>query len=87
MPDICKHTEGLKYAPNQRSDFETQFIQQLIERRHQLNLSQRYVNESIGVAEGLLAKWETGLRSPSGYLLFCWAEALQCRIKVEPNDK
>ena len=87
MPNTCKNIEGLKYAPNQRSNFEADFIKQLIMRRHQLNLSQRFVNESIGVAEGLLAKWETGLRSPSGYLLFCWAEALQCRIKVEPNDK
>jgi len=77
--------EGLKYRPGQRSIFEAEFIQQLIDRREKLGYSQRLLNESIGVAEGLVGKWESGARSPSGYLLFCWAEALKCEVKIHPK--
>jgi hypothetical protein len=65
---------------------------ELIKQREKLSLPQRFVDEYIGVADGLVAKWETGARSPSGFLLFCWAEALNCQIHLvpkegNPNDK
>lgn len=63
--------------------FSCMLISQLTERRHKLGLPQTLVDDRIGVAQGLVAKWETGNRKPTAFNLHCWAESLGCRITLE----
>jgi len=70
---------------------EQEFIHDLIEqfrqRRNQLSIPQTELDDIIGCATGLVAKWETGNRKPTAFNLYCWAEALKCKITVEAiND-
>jgi transcriptional regulator with XRE-family HTH domain len=67
-------------------DFVLNLIKQFIERRHELGLTQTSVNEDIGVATGLVAKWEIGNRKPTLFNAYCWAEALKCEVKLEFKD-
>ena len=72
-------------------DQEKKFIQELIvqfrDRRNQLEIPQTELDDIIGCATGLVAKWETGNRKPTAFNLYCWAEALRCKINVEAiND-
>lgn len=41
------------------------------------------LDEIIGVARGLVSKWEVGIRKPSGYLFCVWAEALDCELELQ----
>jgi|TARA_X000001382_G_scaffold130466_1_gene125421 transcriptional regulator with XRE-family HTH domain len=71
--------------------FDDSFTQELITqfaiRRNQLGLTQRHVDDRIGVASGLVAKWESGNRKPTLFNAHCWAEALGCHVKLEAyND-
>lgn len=63
--------------------FSCMLISQLTERRHKLGLPQTLVDDRIGVAQGLVAKWETGNRKPTAFNLHCWAESLGCKITLE----
>ena len=49
------------------------------------------MDEVLGVAKGLVSKWECGIRKPSGWLFCCWADALDMKITLTPkkvlNDK
>lgn len=70
---------------------EEQWIADLVEqfthRRYELKISQNELDHKIGCATGLVAKWETGNRKPTAFNLYCWAEALKCKINVEAiND-
>ena len=58
----------------------------LIARRHDLGLTQGDVNDRIGVTDALLAKWECGMKRPSGFNLFCWAQALGFRLTLELKE-
>jgi DNA-binding transcriptional regulator YiaG len=60
--------------------FHNQLIPQFVEKRHKLGMSQMDLDEKIGVARGLVSKWEVGIRKPSGYLFCVWAEALGCEM-------
>lgn len=60
-------------------------LPQLIERRHQLSLTQCELEDRIGVTGCLVAKWECGMRTPRAFLLSCWAEALGARLVVVPT--
>jgi len=55
-------------------------------RRYDLGLTQPAVDQMIGVAPGLVAKWEIGNRKPTLFNAYCWAEALDCEIKLETKD-
>lgn len=61
-------------------------IKQLQKRREDLGLAQRDVDDIIDMACGPVAKWETGVRIPNAGSLLKWASALDCVIKVVPND-
>lgn len=69
---------------------EKQFTQDLIKqfqaRRYDLGLTQPDVDQLIGVAPGLVAKWEIGNRKPTLFNAYCWAEALGCSIKLENKE-
>jgi transcriptional regulator with XRE-family HTH domain len=69
--------------------FGQKLIKQMIERREQLGLTHNELEEKIGVADALVAKWEVGIRKPSGFLLFCWADALECDLVLQekPHGK
>tara|TARA_E500000318_G_C3553344_1_gene209973 strand:+ start:472 stop:705 length:234 start_codon:yes stop_codon:yes gene_type:complete len=66
--------------------FTEQLIAQFAKRRYELGLTQVQVDERIGVATGLVAKWESGNRKPTLFNAHCWAEALGCNIKLEAYD-
>jgi len=61
--------------------FET-LITQLVDRRRSLSISQLQLDHIIGTTAGHVAKWESGNRRPTGYLLFCWAQALGLEVKL-----
>ena len=65
------------------SQFTSDLIKQFQLRRYQLGLTQPDVDQKIGVATGLCAKWEMGNRKPTLFNAYCWAEALGCEIKLE----
>ncbi len=70
-------------------NFESSYTQKLIEqfrkRRMLLGVAQTSVDDRIGVAAGLVAKWETGNRKPTSFNLHCWAEALGCKLTLEED--
>ena len=63
--------------------FVSDLIKQFQARRYSLGLTQPAVDQMIGVAPGLVAKWEIGNRKPTLFNAYCWAEALGCEIKLE----
>ena len=65
------------------SEFTSDLIKQFQLRRYQLGLTQPDVDQKIGVATGLCAKWEMGNRKPTLFNAYCWAVALGCEIKLE----
>lgn len=60
-------------------------IQQLIEKRHALNLTQEEVQHRLGVCSNLVGKWECGLRNPRGLELTAWAATLGCNVTIEED--
>ena len=63
--------------------FGEKLIFQMITRRKQFGLTQLEVEERLGVADHLVGNWEAGMRKPSGFLLFCWAETLGCDLVLK----
>ena len=61
-------------------------IRQLKDRRYELGIPQAALDDRIGCATGLVAKWETGNRKPTAFNLYCWAEALGCKSKLEVQN-
>tara|TARA_E500000305_G_scaffold33701_3_gene25662 strand:+ start:25415 stop:25660 length:246 start_codon:yes stop_codon:yes gene_type:complete len=74
---------GKRQNPETVEQFTNALIAQLIERRKELSISQQDLGAKIGVADNLVGKWECGMRLPSGFLLYCWTEALNLRITLE----
>tara|TARA_B100000287_G_C20319201_1_gene657112 strand:- start:210 stop:449 length:240 start_codon:yes stop_codon:yes gene_type:complete len=70
---------------NFESSYIGELIEQFRERRMELGVAQTSVDDKIGVAPGLVAKWETGNRKPTSFNMHCWAEALGCILKLEEN--
>ncbi len=63
--------------------FRHGLIEQLRDRRYSLGIAQTTLDDRIGVAPGLVAKWETGNRKPTAFNLYCWAQALGCKFELE----
>ena len=61
-------------------------VSQLIERRHQLEVSQEELAFRIGCTKSLVCKWEQYKRVPSGFMLGCWVEALGLQISVHEKE-
>lgn len=51
-----------------------------------MGISQLEMDEILGVAKGLVSKWECGIRKPSGWLFCCWAEALNAEIVIKIKE-
>lgn len=62
--------------------FAVDLIEQFRVKRLELGLSQLALDDRIGVASGMVAKWENGFRKPTLWNAFCWAEALGCQLKL-----
>jgi len=63
--------------------FHDQVIPQFVKIRKDMGISQLEMDEILGVAKGLVSKWECGIRKPSGWLFCCWAEALDAEIVIK----
>lgn len=59
----------------------------LRQRRLDRGQTQSDLDADLGVATGLIAKWEGGFRSPTGYNLYCWAQALGCDLVLVPRPE
>ena len=77
-----KNTDGsMEYALGKK--FFADIIPQFVKARNNKGITQANLDDILGVAKGLVSKWEVGIRKPSGYLFCCWADALDCDIKLE----
>ena len=65
--------------------FHNALIPQFVTQRKKLGISQLEMDEIVGVAKGLVSKWDCGVRKPSGYLFCIWAEALGMTITLQPK--
>ena len=64
-----------------------ELIQELVKVRQKTGQSQSELDVVIGCAEGLVSKWECGMRKPGAFLFSCWADALECKIQLTPKKK
>ena len=67
--------------------FHNAIIPQFVAARKKLKISQLEMDEVLGVAKGLVSKWECGMRKPGAFLFSCWADALECKIQLAPKKK
>jgi DNA-binding XRE family transcriptional regulator len=73
-------------ASDQGSLEWTDFLTRLARRRTSLGYSQIALAGKIGVDDHLVAKWECGIRTPEGFLLFCWMQALGLSLAVPGTE-
>jgi transcriptional regulator with XRE-family HTH domain len=66
--------------------FNEKLIQQFKALRIKKGISQQALNDRVGVADNVIAKWENGHRNPTGFNLHCWAEALGARLILEDTN-
>jgi len=57
-------------------------IEQMVDHRSILGISQEELADRIGCASSLIHKWEQHKRVPSGFLFTCWLDALGCEITI-----
>ena len=74
------------YRGKTRGDFLKDVVRVLREERKRQKISQETLNHKLGVADFLVGKWEVGIRSPTAFNLYCWADALGCEITVTKTD-
>jgi transcriptional regulator with XRE-family HTH domain len=63
----------------------TSLVSALVDRRKELGLSQRQLDQMIGVSESMVAKWESGMRFPTTKSLERWASALGFQVQLRPR--
>lgn len=80
-----KNVHTRPVTPEEHS-FYRDLIGQLVERRHELRLSQGELNDMLGMSEAMVAKWEAMHRFPGAFFLMCWAKALGVRFIVQKED-
>ncbi len=74
------------YPFKARSDFLEDIVKLLIKRRLQLRMTQDELNHKLGVADRLVSKWKCGMRTPTSFHLYCWADALKSMMTIVAND-
>ncbi|WP_448191884.1 helix-turn-helix domain-containing protein [Azospirillum sp. sgz301742] len=72
-------------APN-RGHWNAGLKVELVRLRHHRGFTQSDVEELIGVTGCLVGKWEANMRTPGAFLLTCWAEALDAKLRLIPNE-
>ncbi|MFL1013255.1 helix-turn-helix domain-containing protein [Flavisericum labens] len=73
------------YPHKVRKDFLHDVVKQLINQRHLLGVTQDELNHALGVADRLVSHWECGVRSPTAFHLYCWADALNSKLVIVPD--
>lgn len=73
------------YPNKVRNDFLGDVVRQLIKRRKNLGITQDQLNHVLGVADRLVSHWECGVRSPTAFHLYCWADALKSELIIIPK--
>ena len=68
-----------------RSDYLKDVVSVLVSQRHKVGITQEELNARLGVADRLVSKWESGMRSPTSFNLYCWAYALGMKLTVTPD--
>ena len=58
----------------------------LIRLRHARGMSAGEVEDRVGTADCLCAKWEAEMKLPSIFMLLCWGEALDAQMRPIPNE-
>ena len=74
------------YSRKLRTDYLSKVINQLIDIRLEKRLALEALNYKLGVADNLVAKWESGHRTPNTFNLYCWAKALDAELTIVAND-
>ncbi len=74
------------YPHKVRSDFLHDVVKELVRQRHRLGITQDDLNHTLGVADRLVSHWECGVRSPTAFHLYCWADALKSKLVIIPNE-
>jgi len=64
--------------------FYATLIAELADRRRMLGISQESLDARLGVSEGMVSRWEQGVKLPGAFFFVCWAEALGIRITTIP---
>lgn len=72
--------------------FYGRFVAELVRLRKARGWTQEALEHELGVAAGLVAKWETFQSLPGAFMLMCWCMQLDCRlttlaIEVEENER
>ena len=73
------------YPEKIRTDFLTDVVKPMVEQRKKLGFTQEDVDALLGVADRLVSKWECGVRTPTSFHLYCWADALEGQMVFLPN--
>lgn len=58
----------------------------MVRLRHLRGLSTGETEDRIGVTVNMVAKWECEMRHPNGYMMSCWAEALDAEFRPIPRE-
>ena len=74
------NSKACQSSTKTRLDFLTEVVKPMVKQRKKLKMTQTDVNDKLGVADYLVAKWECGMRTPTSFNLFCWAEVLGGKI-------
>lgn len=73
-------------ATDEEKMFAGSLIQQFKDRRNELGYTQLELDHKIGMTDGYVAKWESGDRKPTMFFAFMWAQALNCKIVLVPDE-
>lgn len=70
-----------------KSNAVRKLVTTLKDRRLNLDISQRQLDDLVGVSDCMIAKWENGQRSPTAENLERWAKALGLHVALLPSGK
>lgn len=74
------------YSRKLRNDYLSKVVNQLIDIRLSKGMTLEELNYQLGVSDYLVAKWESGHKTPSMFMLYCWAKALNAEMLIVAND-
>jgi len=68
-------------------DWLKNVAEQLANRRRDLLKSQQDLERELGLSERQISKWERGVRRPTAFFFYCWADALDCDVVLKPREE
>jgi ribosome-binding protein aMBF1 (putative translation factor) len=79
---------GKRPGEGKYMDSVSDHVRKLTARRNALGITQRALDEMVGVSNCMIAKWESGQRHPTAQSLIKWAKALGLRVElVQPTTR